>query len=102
MNSLIRILFIASASFSAIYFGGCSYRNVGEIKSSAHSVWKHSGFEVVGYEGYQLGDIATPGGRVWYVVKRIGDDRTLYHGFISKWGDEFHIYKLEAIDALKP
>ncbi len=42
-----------------------------------------------------------PGGKVWYAVRKKGNDRTLYQGFISKWMGEHHIYNLTAIDAVK-
>jgi hypothetical protein len=71
---------------------------VGEIKLAAEKVWQRNGFDVVGYEGYELTLFGRPGGCVWYVVKRAGTD---YHGCISRWGDEYHIYSLRALNAIK-
>ena len=84
-------------------FAGCSAHRVEEIKKAAPKVWADAGYEIVGYEGYQYGPPGgTWGGKVWHIVRRKGDDRVTYHGFISKWGDEYHIYNLQAIDAIKP
>lgn len=94
----IIILFVAIT----LYFGGCSYRHVEAIKAHAPETWRNAGFEIVGYEGYQIGAPDVPGGRVWYVVQRIGHPGVNYNGFISKWGDEYHIYNLKAIDAIAP
>ena len=71
---------------------------VGEIKLAAPGVWERNGFQIVGYEGYQLTIFGRPGGCVWYVVKR---EATSYHGCISRWGDEYHIYDLRALNAIK-
>ena len=81
--------------------GGCkaSYRNVDDVQAVASRVWADAGFEVVGYEGYQA---SLFGGNVWYIVRRASNDRVLYHGFIARWFNEYHIYNLNAIDALAP
>jgi len=97
----ITLLIVALAAL--LYFGGCNYKNVDTIKANAEATWEASGFRVVGYEGYQIGSaFTTPGGKVWYVVERQNDSSVRYHGLLSKWGDEFHIYNLQAIDAIKP
>lgn len=77
---------------------GCSNVHVPEIKEHAAQTWAKAGFEIVGYEGYEYGTLAVYGGCVWYIVKR---GTTTYDGCISKWGDEYHIYNLEALDAVK-
>lgn len=82
----------------AVVLPGCSAQYVDEIKENADDVWTRNGFEVVGYEGYVWTGFGRWGGCVWYIVKR---NTTTYHGCISKWGDEFHIYDLRAMDALK-
>jgi hypothetical protein len=71
---------------------------VAEIKNVAQATWEKNGFQVVGYEGYELTLFGRPGGCVWYVVKR---NETAYHGCISRWGDEYHIYSLRALNAIK-
>lgn len=102
MKTWIIGLLAAAALFWGINAAGCSYRNVDNIKAAAPKVWADAGYEIVGYEGYQIGSPATPGGRVWYVVTRKGDKRILYTGFLSKWGDEYHIYNFRAYDAITP
>lgn len=85
----------------------CSYGNLSDVQHHAPEVWKQAGFEIVGYEGYQLGNWgcfgSTHGGAcVWYIVKKIPDNGILYKGYIQRWGGEYHIYCLESMDALKP
>lgn len=101
MKNLLSLVAVIAVLVAVAYFGGCSYRNVETIKDNAEATWAKAGFEVVGYEGYLLGTFGDcPGGRVWYIVQRKGNDKVRYHGFISKWGNEFHIYNLRAIDAV--
>lgn len=107
-----RIILIISTGFLllvvlltlTVFFGGYSYRNVDVIKANAAATWDAAGFEIVGYEGYQIGDFIgpCPGGKVWYVVQRKGNSQVRYHGWVSKWGKEYHIYNLRAIDAIAP
>lgn len=102
MNTFEQALLIVTLA-AAAFFGGCNYRNVDKIKANAAKTWGAAGFEVVGYEGYQIGNFfGSPGGKVWYIVQRKDNPSVQYHGFISKWGDEYHIYNLRAIDALTP
>jgi hypothetical protein len=92
MRSLICGLLVILA------LGGCSKANVGDIKKHSAETWAANGFEVVGYEGYEYTGLGRWGGCVWYVVKR---GTTTYDGCISKWEDEYHVYNLKALDALK-
>jgi hypothetical protein len=102
MKTILVIFIVIMALVPSCYVGGCSYRNVDDIKAHAAKVWDDAGFEIVGYEGYQIGNPEMPGGRVWYVVIRKGDASIRYEGCITKWFGEYHIYRLHAIDALKP
>jgi len=103
MKATITLIGILSIPATAIYFGGCSYRNVDNIKAAAPKAWDAAGYEIVGYEGYEIGNICgNPGGKVWYVVQRKGDPRIRYTGYLSKWGDEYHIYNFRAYDAIAP
>ena len=98
-----RLWALALVACSALLFSGCSAKHVPELKAAAPKVWADAGYEVVGYEGFEYGAPgAAWGGKVWHIVRRKGDDRVTYHGFITKWGDEYHIYNLQAIDAIKP
>lgn len=74
-------------------------RRVPEIKLNAERVFKENGFSVVGYQGYNLALFSTPGGCVWYTLKKAN---ITYEACLSRWGDEYHIYSLKAIDAIKP
>ena len=93
-----RAISVASVVVVAtlIYFGGCNYNNVDRVKSQSTNTWSKAGFSIVSYEGYQIGNIyGNPGGKVWYVVERNG---LVYEGFLSKWGDEYHIYCLKPLN----
>jgi len=99
MKTLIAITALA---VTGLYFGGCNYRNVDVIKANAPKAWSDAGFEIVGYEGYQIGGLQAPGGLVWYVVQRTGDSTIRYNGAVSKWGGEYHLYEIQALDAIAP
>lgn len=90
----IIVLILAIAIFSSL--GGCS-RNVDDIKANAAEVLESNGFEIAGYQHYSLCPIV--GGNVWYTLKKGG---ITYQAYIYKWFDEYHIYNLKAIDAIKP
>jgi hypothetical protein len=75
-------------------------RNVNWVKDHATAGAHQLGFEIVGYEGYQVAPIL--GGMVWYTMKRNPDNGIIYEGGFSKWGNEVHIYNTKAIDAIKP
>jgi len=94
----MKLLIIPLIFASIIYLGGCNTLKVNRIKSRANETWHNAGFEVVGYEGYQVGSLfTTPGGKVWYVVSRNG---VTYDGFLVEWFGEIHIYNLHALDAI--
>ena len=86
-----------SALFGIRWLG---YRNVEATKAAAPKVWEAAGYKIVGYEGYQFAPIH--GSSVWYLVRRLDDNGITYHGALAKWGDEYHIYNLKALDAIKP
>jgi hypothetical protein len=101
MKTAIKLIVLTVVtSLSLLGLGWLGYRNVEETKAAAVRVWNDAGYKVVGYEGYQYAPIH--GGRVWYLVRRIEDNGITYHGFLAKWGNEYHIYNFQAIDALKP
>jgi len=89
MKYLFLILFLLS---------GCTSHRVDDIKLHAEKTFNQAGFKVIGYEGYEYGFIQTYGGCVWYTLDRNG---ITYDACISKWGDEYHIYSLNAKDAVK-
>ena len=77
-----------------------------EVEDIAEERWSELGFEVVGYDGFTWGAIGMfgyGGAKVWYVLKRKGDSSDIiYGGYLQKWGDEYHMYHLQAYDAIKP
>ena len=73
---------------------GCS-RNVEKVRENAPAVLKSNGFTVVGEHGYQLSAIT--GVFVWYTLEK---GENTYQGAVCKWFDEYHIYNLEALDAV--
>lgn len=96
-----RILFVLSA---ATMLSGCGYANLDNIKQEAPVVWEQAGFRIIGYEGFQwsfwLGG-RYGGAHVWYTVRREPDNGIIYHGFIQRWGSEYHLYNIGAIDAIR-
>ena len=84
---------------------GC-YGNIDPIKENAASTWENNGFKIIGYSGYEYGAgllfTNYGGASVWYVLNRIPDNGITYEGCLRRWGDEYHIYNLQAIDAIKP
>jgi len=98
MKQLICIIIII------LCLTGCGYGNLDYIKDRADERWSSMGFEIVGYDGFQWGmGLGTYGGaRVWYVLKKSPDNGVLYSGYLSRWGEEIHMYNLRALDALNP
>ncbi len=81
----------------------CSSSNLDDVKKHASQTFEQAGFDIVGYEGYELG-ISTlgtnyGGAYVWYTLKR-KDNGLIYEASIQRWGNEYHIYDIKAIDAL--
>lgn len=98
---MIKLIIIVAIAAAAIFsLGIIGFRNVKNVKAAANSVWANAGYEVVGYEGYQWGPVR--GGDVWYIVRRRDAPGITYHGFLTRWGSEYHIYNLQAIDAIRP
>lgn len=80
--------------------------NLDEVKANASTTFKQAGYGIIGYEGYQWGSWhfgSYGGAAVWYSLRRNGKDNgIIYTGYIKRWGDEYHIYNIRAIDAIKP
>jgi len=93
------------AIIAMITLAACTNVNKEDVREHAAETFKQAGFEVVGYEGWQRGYTSAAGNGgavVWYTLKRIPDNGITYHAAIQKWGDEYHIYNLSAVDAIKP
>lgn len=101
---IIILILVASASIAfGVNTAGCSYRNVANIRAAAAQVFSDQGFDIVAYEGYQLGTMfESPGGKVWFVLIRKGASGIHYECCLTKWGNEYHMYNLRAIDAITP
>lgn len=88
----------------AFFLSSCGYGNLDYVKDRAEDRWNSQGFGVVGYDGYQWGFwVGSYGGAaVWYRLKKTTDNGIIYSGALERWGDEIHVYNVEAIDAIKP
>ncbi len=90
----------------SLFFSGCFYpANLDYVKDRAEQRWKEMGFEIVGYDGFQWGFVPWPsygGAKIWHVLKRIPDNGITYGGYLQRWGGEIHMYKIRAIDAIRP
>lgn len=93
---------VSSLSLIFIYLFETGYRNVEKIKLAAPKVWEDAGFKIRGYEGYNWGGMS--GGYVSYILEKKEEQnpKILYTGFLYKWKDEYHIFRIKAIDAIKP
>lgn len=83
----------------AVFISGCA-RNIDAAKQCAPEALRGVGYEIIGYEGYNLSLIY--GGLVWYTLRRIPDNGIIYEAAVSPWAGECHVYNLEAVDAIKP
>lgn len=101
-NSFQKIKLTVIASIMSSFLIGCSAQNVDAIKLESQKTIEQSGFEIIGYEGYEWTGFGRWGGCVWYTMRKNPDNGITYHGCISKWDNEYHIYNLSAIDAIGP
>lgn len=85
---------------------GCSRSNVDDVKAHAVEEFDKLGFEIIANEGYQmgLGGFGTPygGAKVWYLLKTKNDDGIVYNGYLQRWGVEYHLYNIKALNAFAP
>jgi len=82
---------------------GCTNSNLDDVKAHAPEVLAQAGYTIKGYEGYQYGNWiggSYGGAMVWYTATRKDNPTVIYAGAIQRWGDEYHIYSLRAVDAL--
>jgi hypothetical protein len=90
---------------TVLVFNSLGYNNLDYVKEHSDETWNALGYKVVGYEGYQIGMQGFNeygGARVWYVVHKLPDNGITYSGALWRWGDEIHVYRLSALDAIKP
>lgn len=90
---------------SMLLLSACGYGNLDYVKEHAEETLKANGFEVVGYQGYELGGVipftSYGGAYVWYTIQK-PDNLITYEVALRRWGDEVHIYALKAKDAIAP
>ena len=93
-NKIILLILALYVGFNLTQNFG--YRNVERIKKHSEKTFLKSGFEIVGYEGYQW-RIAS-GGSVWYILERKdGETGVLYNACLHHWKGEYHIYNLNTV-----
>ena len=83
-----------------------SWGNKQWLMERAEVKWNKQGFEVVDYEGFQLGcgGWGTPygGAKVHHRLRKVPDNGITYSGFLVRWGDEVQVYGPKAVDAIAP
>lgn len=95
-NVLIGIIVVGLC-----YIGGCNYSKIDIIKRNSTLAWNRAGYNIVGYEGLQIGMPWAPGGQVWYTVNRTNQPDIIYHGFIGWWyTGEYQVWNVSAINAI--
>lgn len=92
--------------FMLLIMTGCSAGNLAEVKLHAADVWSENGFKILGYQGY-VRWLVVPftsygGACVWYTIQSKQNNGIIYDGCLQRWGDEYHVYNLKALDAIKP
>jgi len=94
METIILIIF-----FSLFIANG--WGNLSDVKANAANVFRTNGFKVIGYEGYNWGArIGSYGGAaVYYLLEK---DNIIYEAALQKWGAEYHIYNIVALNAIGP
>jgi hypothetical protein len=103
-NARFKLTEMVGASLLTAVLCGCSSANLEETKAAACDRWDAIGYKCVGYEGYQWGmwiGGGYGGAKVWHTLRRNEAPGIIYTGSVQRWGDEYHIYGPEAVDALK-
>jgi hypothetical protein len=90
MSLILRITAILFMTVLMTYSCVGVSTRVDEIKEEAPEIINSRNWEILRYEGYQLGSWANHGGKVWYHVKDSGHVNTYYRVYITKWGGELH------------
>lgn len=93
-NILLIIIAVIIMFFGLVKSG---FRNVDEVRLNALPVIEKNGFQIAGYQGYWWDPCY--GGTVTYTLTK---GNITYQTKVIKWFDEYHLYKLKAIDAIKP
>ena len=104
MRNFIVVLIIGIVVFFIYGIVGTSSR-VDEIKLRVPESMVERGWEILRYEGYQLGSFGKHGGKVWYHVRNVDNHEIQYRVMVSLWGGELHFTygspeKLSGVDLL--
>lgn len=93
------VLLLSFMLYVGLYGG---WANLDNVKANANTVFAKSGFKAVGYIGYKWGGCGFgkyKGAEVWYILEKGG---ITYSAALYRWGDEYHMNHLRAIDAIGP
>ncbi len=104
MHNYNKIKILLTVILIVLLISGCSFGNVEDVKQHADEIFNKHGFDVVGYQGYGLGPNPWPtygGAYVWFTIKKQANG-IVYEAALQRWGSEYHLYSLSAIDAIKP
>jgi hypothetical protein len=94
-----RFILQVAALLSAFVLSGCT-RNVDAGKACAPELAKQTGFEIIGYQGFNADPVI--GGIAWHTQRRIPDNGVIYEAGYTTWFGECQQYELKAVDAIKP
>ena len=86
MEKVIISVVVAITLYAAIGTG----TRVEKIKEMAPADIAQRGWEIVRYEGYQLGSFCNHGGKVWYHVRQKDEPTKQYRVYITLWAGELH------------
>lgn len=78
---------------------GCT-RHMAESKACGPTTARENGFEVIGYQGYNISLIY--GAMAWYTMRKIPDNGITYEAAFAPWYGECQMYNEKALDAIKP
>lgn len=102
---LIIVLVLALVVGVPVWLGVGTSGNLEYVKERAEQRFDELDLEVISYEGYVWGFWGYNeygGAHVWYMLKKKEDNGITYCGALQRWGDEIHLTRFRAYDALKP
>jgi hypothetical protein len=96
MENLIKgiVIFIIIMFLSYTIIGSSS--RVDDIKKDINLEMSKRNWDILRYEGYQLGSWHNHGGKVWYHVANKDNKDIQYRVYVTMWGNELHFTYGEA------
>lgn len=88
LNLTLRVAIVGTLLYGII---GTSTR-VDEIKNRMPKEMESRNWQILRYEGYQLGSFTYHGGKVWYHVANKENPNIQYRVFVTLWNNELHFY----------